>query len=450
MMSLNNREIAWLVWLGIFFGWILTQKQVREALWHVVKAFCAPVILRVVASMLLYVGVCVLLLASLHIWQWDNLKTTILWSMTFALVTMLDVNRVSENDTFYGQTVRDTVSATALLLFVSELESFSLIAELIFVPSMVCLGLLLAVAQTQPEAKSAKSLVEGVASLVGFGLLLSGAIAIWNRPDEFLTISTLREFAVPTMLSVMFLPLMYILSVYMVAERLFVRLAFVLPDKSLRSYAKAKALFAFAGNLESLRRWGRNIGRAQPVTRADIDRSICEVLEARWREGAPPVVPTELGWSPYRAAMFLNSEGLRTNDYHRSYDGLWLASSPLKELDDELFSNNVSYYVEGDDTVATRLKLALNINNTSKEGDARDAFSRMAQVLVGAALSDFATEKLAKATKAGRVCVLRAVNANIRLTRDEWKNGKLKGYKLLLSIVHDKDASAIADTALSV
>ncbi|HRN88213.1 MAG TPA: hypothetical protein PK271_06370 [Hyphomicrobium sp.] len=145
MNSLNNREIAWLAWLSVVLIWILTQRQIREALWQCVKAFCAPQILRMVALMLAYVGVCLVLLAAFHIWQWGNLKTTLLWTLTFAVVTMMDVNRISEDDTFYGQSVKDTFGATAVLIFIAELESFPLVAELLLVPTLVFLGGLLAV-----------------------------------------------------------------------------------------------------------------------------------------------------------------------------------------------------------------------------------------------------------------------------------------------------------------
>lgn len=442
MNSLNNREIAWLAWLSVVLIWILTQRQIREALWECVKAFCAPQILRIVALMLAYVGVCIVVLAAFHIWQWDNLKTTLLWTLTFALVTMLDVSRISEDDAFYGQTVKDTVGATAVLIFIAELESFPLGAELLFVPALVFLGGLLAVAQTRPEVGHAKAFVESLVSIVGLSLLVYTLVCIWTRPDEFLIWATLREFAVPALLSLMFLPFMYVLSVYMVCDRMAFRLTWSMPDAELRSYAKTKAFFAFAGDLEAMRRWGRNIGLARPATRADVDASIREVLETRGREANPPAISRDLGWSPYYAKAIFETEGLKTNDYHRSYDGLWIASSPLKELDSELFSNNVSYAVEGNEHAATCLKLSLNVNNTKFAGEAMESFATMTKALMERAVPDCKAEKLVRAARSGRSRTLKASSADIQLTREDWRNGKLSGYKLRLSIIHQMDKTA--------
>lgn len=215
----------------------------------------------------------------------------------------------------------------------------------------------------------------------------------------------------------------------------------------LRSYARAKAFFAFAGDLEAMRRWGRNIGAARPATRADVDLTIREVLEARRREANPPVVPSELGWSPYVAKAILEPEGLKTNDYHRSYDGSWFSTSPLKDLDAELFSNNLSFTLEGNADAATHLILSLNINNAEMSKAALTTFAQAAQTLFEATLPAQDTKKLLKAARSGRSCSVKTATADIQLARENWRNGKLSGYKFVLTITHYADQSSSTDSA---
>lgn len=448
MLSLTNREIAWLVWLGIVLATLLVQKSMRGLLWNLMQAFCARPILLSVGAMLAYVGVCVLLLSALQLWQWDNLKTTLLWCVTFAFVTMVDVNRLSEDSTFYGRTVRDAVSVTALVLLVVEFKSFPLLAEFFIVPGMVFLGLCVAIVQTREEAKDARRLVEGMASIVGLALVIYGLTAIWRQPGEFFSWVTVREFLVPVALSLLFLPFMYALSAYAAYERIFLRLAFVLPDEPLRRYAKTKSIFAFAGNTDSMRRWGRNIGIEHPTSREDVDRSIHEVLEAKRREQSPPDIPAALGWSPYSAEAFLAADGLSTDDYHKSFDDLWCAMSKVREIDDELFPNTASYAVEGNKDAATRLKLTLDIFNTMQEPSARELFVQMAKRLIRTALPGYEPEELLKAAQSAKCFYARVACADIRLSREDWKNGRLSGYKLLLSVTHQADRTARLDEPL--
>ena len=61
-------------------------------------------------------------------------------------------------------------------------------------------------------------------------------------------------------------------------------------------------------------------------------------------------------------------------------------------LDNELFSNNVSYAVEGNKHVVTRLKLTLNVNNEKMAGAAMESFATMAEVLIETALPDCKAE----------------------------------------------------------
>lgn len=451
MISLSNREIAWFVWLGIGLACLLTQKRMREPLLHLTRVFFSRPILLSIVAMLSYVALCALLLSALHLWQWDDLKTTLLWCATFAFVTMMDVSRISEDDTFYRKAVRDTISATALVLFLAEFKQFPLVAELLIVPGMVALGLCLATVQTRAEAKDARWLVQGIASVVGFVFLIYGVSAIWREPEAFFAWATMREFVVPVMLSLLFLPFIYALSVFITYESIFMRLAFVLPDESLRRYAKARSMFAFAGDLDSLRRWGRDIGIDRPDSREDMDRSIREVLEAKQREQSPPDVPAELGWSPYSAMAFLEAEGFKTDDYHKSYDGLWHASS-VREIDADILPSTVSYTIKGTKLAATRLKLGLKVfitvrENAEEKNAARQEFARLATSLVRVAVPD--SEQISEAIIAGTCQLDAGKGVQVRVSREDWKNANISGYELILTITHPCYEAALSDFAVS-
>ena len=446
MISLNNRETAWLVWLGGVFLAVLAGQATRNALWQLVKVFCSRWILGSVALMLGYIGVCVIILAALHIWQWDNLKTTLIWCATFAFVTMMDVNRISEDDGFYRKTIRDTLSGTALVLFVAEFESFSLLAELIILPGLVFLGACVALVQIREELKSVKGLVEGIAAIAFLWLLIASVTAIWQDPNEFFSWATLREYLVPVLLSLLFLPFMYLLSTYFVFERITQRLSFVLPDANLRRYGHAKAVFAFWGDLDAARRWSRDVGIERSESREDVDRSIREVLEAKRREKSRPDVPITEGWSPYEAKAFLESEGLKTDDYHKSYDDMWHASSMPLEVDKTILPSTIDYVVEGNRTTATRLKLKLRVVTTAQEDEAdkepaRKEFARIIGLLMPAAAPDISSEPIIDAMMAGAERVISGQYAEVRVSREDWKNRNVQSYELLVSVVHHRHAA---------
>ena len=65
--QLSNREIATLIWIGLFLIWML----IRQSLGGVIKAFCQLIILKVVGIAALYIAAIIWLLHWLGIWTLD-------------------------------------------------------------------------------------------------------------------------------------------------------------------------------------------------------------------------------------------------------------------------------------------------------------------------------------------------------------------------------------------
>ena len=91
-MDLNNREIAFLVWAAVFIGYTSRKKTTREAFGGLIRAFLNLKIVGSLVLMAVWIGLCVYALASIEWWNLENLKSTLVWSVTFAFVTMLDQN----------------------------------------------------------------------------------------------------------------------------------------------------------------------------------------------------------------------------------------------------------------------------------------------------------------------------------------------------------------------
>ena len=76
--QLNNREIATLIWIGLFLIWMLAVTKARQSMGGVLKAFCQPAILKVFGLAAIYITACVWLLRWRGIWTADFLYSTIL------------------------------------------------------------------------------------------------------------------------------------------------------------------------------------------------------------------------------------------------------------------------------------------------------------------------------------------------------------------------------------
>lgn len=446
-MELNNREIASLVWIAAFLGYVFLRDKEghkAEAFKSLLRAFFAPKIIVVLVWASLWIILCVQALSYVGVWEISNLKTTLLWAVTFAFVTLFDVSRISEDETYFRKTVKDTISATVVVTFIAEAYSFPLIAELILIPFLALMAGVQVLSEKDPEHAPVNKLVSTIlASMglvyIGYGIYMAatdfGAFASWN---------TLREFFIPIVLSLLFLPYLFAIAVLVSYELTFLGFRWALKDDALRRYAKAQAIFRFRFDLDGLRRWKRHIGVFQPSSRKEIRNSIAEIKASQKRERDPSPVSPEQGWCPIAATKFLEDQALATGDYHRSDDGQWWASSPMRPLDKAAIQpDNIAYYIEGDESAAKHLKVVLNVNNRPKSRDSDLEFHVICIDLLEQALAGV-SQTLKEEVLRGDTIDISVKGRRVRTQKEDFAN-PVKGYSRRLIIDHVANPKVIPE-----
>lgn len=139
--DLSNREIATMIYLGLLVAASLLWKKGRPQALGVVRAFFVPKLAQVWLLMSLYVAACVWLLVSLSLWEWPNLKSTLLWWLTVGFTCVYEAQQLKESPHALRKLVRDAFKLSIVILFIAELVSFPLWVELIMLPLLVFLTL---------------------------------------------------------------------------------------------------------------------------------------------------------------------------------------------------------------------------------------------------------------------------------------------------------------------
>ena len=444
-MELNTREIAILTWSGILLFSLLLKREIREAALGVVRAFVQPKILQWVGLMVAYVAVCTAGLWKFGAWTCDNLKTTIVWVLTFAFVTMMNRLALAGDPTAFRRLAMEAIAPTALVVFIAELYTFNIWVELVLVPALTIVGLMVAVAQLKPELAIVIRPLNMIQTWAGFSILGYSLYRIVSDFGEFATANNGREFAVPILLSLLFLPFLFVMAVAAAYETQFTSLLITINDRRLAAYAKRQAFFAFRGNTDYVRRLTRNIHLQNIKDREGVKRAIRELRAIRKREKNPPDVWPADGWSPYAARHFLEGQGLLAGDYHPSFAEWFAESSPLK-FGDHFPNDWLTYYVEGDERIATRLKVSLNANLPGDAGAADDRFFGLVGELL-ARVSSTDVEAITARLRGARNLMLEAGVGRIQLTRDDWGTAKHGGYNRRLVIYHPADNGGDMDAA---
>lgn len=425
-MELNDREIALIIWLGVAVIYCIVHPGIRPGLIGVLKAIGRRQILVVIGLLYVFLGLTVWLLSTVGLWDWDQLKTTLVWSAVVGIASLMQINKIEDQPHFFRDWIKESLKVVAIVEFVVTFYAFPLWAELILQPLLFVMVSTLAFGKDDPKSQPTVKLLDGLLAVFGLGFLVYAAYMIAVNIGTFLTLATLRDFYTPIVLSILFLPFIFVLHVYSTYEMSFRALRWTIKDDKLRRYAKLKAILSFGPCVSLLRRWQSHLGSHRPDDREDIRRAIREIKQSRRRERHPVPVPPERGWSPYIAKDFLAEFGLVTKHYHRLYD-VWYASSQMLDLDKGDLPNNLAYYVEGDELVAMRLTLNLSINEVAKRAEAEGRFVEIGNALLNKAIGHRPLQNAsAMKTLFG--------HHRIAVEKVEWSGGIKGGYDMTLTV----------------
>ena len=231
---LNNREIAILIWLGVFFAWALSKRNVRKSLGEVVKFAIKGVIFVSLTLMVLYIGAIIYVLHTINFWNISNLSDTVVWVLGVAFVMLSNVGH-SQEEGFFRKVVIDNVKFVIFIEFIINLYVFDFWAEMILVPIFTIIGALLGVASANPKFKPAENFLTVITGLIGLGLIAYALYNISVGIRAFASTQNLIAFFLPLVLTILYLPFIYILAVFVVYDSIFVRINTLIKEPQLAS-----------------------------------------------------------------------------------------------------------------------------------------------------------------------------------------------------------------------
>lgn len=396
--NFDNREIAIGIWLIGLLVWGIFQRSVRQSLFEVVKAFLDWKLLLLFGSFAIYTATIVLVLEKVELWKPDQIVATILWYLLSGTVMLGRSLKAEETPNYFRAMFVDNFRVVVVFEFVIVAQTFSLLAELIFVPFMAILGALLAFSELNGEYGAVKKILERLLALMVLALVWYSASTIWSEPENFFTFRTGRNFFLPILLTVLSLPIFYFWFCLAQVERENIALRFKkFQSDELKSYARRRFFVLFGFRPTLLRRAVRQFQNLPAKTNSDVDKIIDEINRYQRLAKKPPKVDESKGWSPFVARDFMAAQGLRTDDYHRiTGEFEWWAISPTVELDKQTLPNTVIFSIEGNEDLVKILNLRGNFIDKFDPADAVSQFNAFVQELVEVALPE-GTDEIANA-----------------------------------------------------
>lgn len=353
----NTREQAYLILVMSSVLFIQCVSLIRRSFAPAIASLFEKTFLVIYLLNAFYTAGSVYLLKILNFWDWSMLKDTILWFFLAAFPLMYGITRTKDVKIYFKTTLFDLVKFTAILEFVMGLYTFSLWVELGIAVFVVFLSGFKMFVRNAEKYRKELNVIDGINIAV---IILLVAIEF-----QFIVFKTslIFQFLLPVFHSLLFVPFLYVLALYMRFEVAFAVMKIQIQPNSLFKYTKRLLMLNFFFNLKGLERWRIHIFRVHPKTKEDILASIRHIKENQKNEKEKPLVLSGDGWSPYLAKDFLIEEGIKIENYINYYDDFWGVTSYSKSLDDEVLSNSLTYGVYGNQHAATQIKLWLQLLN---------------------------------------------------------------------------------------
>ncbi|OAT77004.1 hypothetical protein A9B99_06740 [Mangrovibacter phragmitis] len=440
MDILNNREIAIALWILAASVYIFSSPkmvELKNATKDVLAALFVRKIMTIIFLMVAYMAIVIYWLSEWKLWNFDQIKNTLFWCVSVGFISLLNIEKIKKDHSFFRHSVLDNLKLLATLQFVVSVYTFSLWIEILLVPVLVLLGVMLSIAKTDRKYHQVQYLLEYCLALFGVILIIYTLYMLMTDFGEFGKEKTAYDFLTPPLLTLVYLPFIFFMLVYSTYERVFVMLRFSIKNRFHRCVAKFFALIFFNVRLSLLERWSFQVAKTDIKSYSDIIDTFKYIFKSKHSEKNQKEVPIEQGWSPYKAKEFLVNEGLSTGFYNRFIEDEWFASSPMKELNDGIIPDNIAYYVEGSEDTAKVLKLIVNVNDSSRTRDACEKLEVIAEILSISSLNLPLSQEIKSAILDCNPHSEKVGNKTITLTVQYWPNHNYNGLdiKFLISSI---------------
>jgi hypothetical protein len=270
----NNREIATGIWIVVAIVLGLSKTTIRQAVLKVIESFFKLKILSWLFLMAIYTAGAVTVLEATALWNVKLLKDTIVWflftgtAMSFKYVT-------SENREAIARTILvDNIKVIAIIQFLANTYTFSLLAEIAIVPAVTFIVILDSVSKLGNKYSAVARITEGLLALIGITILVLSAVKAISDYRNLLSFQSVRAFVLPFLLSILFIPFVYAMLLITTYELVFVRLRIGrTKDNALIRYAKRTIIGHIGLNLKQLNLFlkSRALDLIRIETRDDVD-----------------------------------------------------------------------------------------------------------------------------------------------------------------------------------
>lgn len=197
-------------------------------------------------------------------------KQTLIWTLSVGLGLLFKITTFGSSEDFRAIII-NSFRYTLLIEFIVNLHSFSIWIELIILPCLLFLAVMVAFAETKEEYKAIFKIFN---SIFNWALISIFVVALYNLIVDYqtaITYSSLIDMVLPSVLTVCFLPFVYLLTLYMTYESYFIYLDFMTNEKERVKQLKRAILLHANFNIDKIFYIKKNLSKKAIYDGTDLN-----------------------------------------------------------------------------------------------------------------------------------------------------------------------------------
>lgn len=219
----TNREIAIMIWVGLFIFYCLLKTDIRKPIKNIIKIAFSKKYIEMYFVIYAYIFFLLFILYKIKFWQLSLLKDTIIWLITIPVFSVIKASEENYKK-YFLETLKECFEVYVLIEFIGVNYPFNIWIELIIIPIVLLLSLVGEFGEKFGGTKEVSTfayIIVIIISVIAF--IHSIRLAIIDIQNIF-TIDTLKDICFIPILTIAYMPMTYLILVFMNYETIWFRI----------------------------------------------------------------------------------------------------------------------------------------------------------------------------------------------------------------------------------
>ena len=375
----STREVATFIWACILILCTLLSKNIRHSLGKLLKTFFDKHIIKNVVLYGLYICIIILLLKKINYWDCDLLKDTCFWYLFSSFGLLFGVIGKAKEYVYFKRVVINNVKAVIVLEYLVNFYTFPFLIEFILIPILTIIALSQVFLEHDIKEdinkKKLLSYLNHFLSFIGIIVIIYTAYKTIIDSETFFSSTNLRIFLLPIFLSLLSLPFLYCITLYVNYESLFVVIKHSHEKKGYKTVRRLKLATLIYANIDIVRIF-RVWKRQSQYKNTSNEYDFIKNISRRHRYVIGHTAKLKIFNNVKQIIDLLSMIGIgQLTEWQRSNseDDLYISMTNYYQFgnkDITYINNTLAYYLTGKETYLEKLELVLDVGHLQDKGDA--------------------------------------------------------------------------------